>query len=90
MMTYKLNGFAACYPGMRWTGLSDGKRKGLRRIGEYIDAYGTMDFMVQFHIGGRGGCRARRLRQRSGRDSFAGNNRRNSHSVKGRAPHDLL
>ncbi len=55
MMLYKINGFAACYPGMRWEGLTDAKRKGLRRIGEYIDKYGTMNFLVEFHIGGRGG-----------------------------------
>ena len=57
MMTYKINGFAACYPGMRWTGLSDAKRKGLATIGRYVEDYGTMAFMVQFHVGGRGGCR---------------------------------
>ncbi len=57
MMTYKINGFAACYPGMRWEGLDEAQRKVLRTIGRYCDAYRTMSFMVQFHIGGRGGCR---------------------------------
>lgn len=57
MMAYKINGFAACYPGMRWMGLDDTKREGLKVIGEYVQAYSTMDFMVQFHVGGRGGCR---------------------------------
>ena len=57
MMTAKINGFAACYPGMRWEGNSPAKRQGLTTIGNYIEAYGTLDFLVQFHIGGRGGCR---------------------------------
>ncbi|MBN2307652.1 MAG: beta-N-acetylglucosaminidase domain-containing protein [Candidatus Hydrogenedentes bacterium] len=55
MMLNKINGFGACYPGMRWEGLSDDKRAGLEAIGRYIRAYETMHFMVQFHIGGRGG-----------------------------------
>ena len=55
MMLYKINGFGACYRGMRWEGLTEPKREGLRAIGEYISAYRTMHFMVQFHIGGRGG-----------------------------------
>jgi hypothetical protein len=57
MMTYKINGFAACYPAMRWEGLGDAQRESLRAIGRYIEAYRTMKFLVQFHIGGRGGCR---------------------------------
>ncbi len=55
MMLYKMNGFAACYPGMRWEGLTDDKRAGLREIGRFIREYNTCNFMVQFHIGGRGG-----------------------------------
>ena len=57
MMLQKINGFGACYPGMRWSGLTEGHRKGLQGIGEYIRRYGTMHFMVQFHVGGRGGER---------------------------------
>lgn len=57
MMLYKINGFGACYPGMRWSGLTDGHRRGLSRIGAYIRRYGTANLMVQFHIGGRGGGR---------------------------------
>ena len=53
MMLYKINGFGACYPGMDWEGLTDAKREGLKVIGDYIRAYGTMHFMAQFHIGGR-------------------------------------
>jgi hypothetical protein len=53
MMTYKINGFGACYPGMNWEGLTDAKRKGLKVIGEYKRAYQTLDFMAQFHAGGR-------------------------------------
>lgn len=58
MMANKINGFGACYPGMRWTGDSPEKQAGLRAIGEYIEKYGTMNFMVQYHVGGRGGCAA--------------------------------
>lgn len=57
MMLHKINGFGACYPGMRWNGNTEEKREALRAIGEYIDRYETMHFMVQFHIGGRGGHR---------------------------------
>ncbi len=53
MALYKINGFGACYPGMNWEGLSEAKRKGLQAIGEYIAEYGTLRFMVQFHVGGR-------------------------------------
>ena len=53
MMLYKINGFGACYPGMNWEGLTDEKRAGLRGIGQYIRAYETLRFMVQFHVGGR-------------------------------------
>jgi len=53
MMLYKINGFAACYPGMQWEGLTDAKREGLKVIGEYIRTYQTIHFMAEFHIGGR-------------------------------------
>jgi beta-N-acetylglucosaminidase/Glycosyl hydrolase family 20, domain 2 len=53
MMTYKINGFGACYPGMHWEGLSDDKRAGLKAIGDYVRTYQTMHFMAQFHVGGR-------------------------------------
>jgi len=55
MMRYKINGFGACYPGMRWEGLTDAKREGLKAIGEYIRTYQTAHFMVEFHVGGRAG-----------------------------------
>lgn len=53
MVWYKLNGFASCYPAMRWQGLSDGHKKAMRVIKETKTRYGTMDYMVQFHVGGR-------------------------------------
>lgn len=56
-MLQKINGFGACYPGMRWSELTDGHRKGLAAIGNYIRRYGTFALMVQFHVGGRGGER---------------------------------
>jgi len=55
MMRYKINGFGACYPGMRWEGLTDAKREGLKAIGAYIRQYQTMHFLVEFHVGGRAG-----------------------------------
>ena len=55
MMLYKINGFGACYRGMRWEGLTDEHRAGLKTIGEFIREYNTCRFMVQFHITGRGG-----------------------------------
>lgn len=57
MMLYKLNGFAACYPGMRWSGLTEGQRPALAAIGDYVSRYGTASFLVELHIGGRGGER---------------------------------
>ncbi len=53
MMLYKFNGFASCYPAMDWRGLSDGHKKGMAVIKDYITKHQTMTYMVQFHIGGR-------------------------------------
>ena len=55
MMLYKINGFGACYRGMRWEGLTEEHRVGLKTIGEFIREYNTCHFMLQFHITGRGG-----------------------------------
>jgi len=55
MMRYKINGFGACYPGMRWEGLTEAKREGLKAIGTYIREYQSMHFLVEFHVGGRAG-----------------------------------
>jgi hypothetical protein len=56
MALYKINGFGACYRGMRWEGLDESKQGGLREIGDFIRTYDTAHFMVQFHIAGRGGA----------------------------------
>ena len=53
MMLYKYNGFASCYPAMDWRGLSEGHKKAMAVIKDYIDTYQTMTYMVEFHIGGR-------------------------------------
>ena len=55
MMLYKINGFAACYPGMRWEGNGGSKREALKVIGDYIEQYRTLSFMAEFHVGGRSG-----------------------------------
>ena len=55
MMLNKINGFAACYPGMNWHEMPQAKWDGLKVIGDYIEQYQTMQFMAEFHVGGRRG-----------------------------------
>ncbi|MCP4639103.1 MAG: hypothetical protein GY851_01650 [bacterium] len=55
MMLYKINGFATSYRALKRDGLTDADRANLQRIGDYVRTYGTMHYMAQFHIGGRGG-----------------------------------
>ncbi|MBN1346877.1 MAG: beta-N-acetylglucosaminidase domain-containing protein [Phycisphaerae bacterium] len=53
MALYKVNGFATCYPATKWQGLTDAHRQGMKTVGDYAGKYGTLDYMVQFHVGGR-------------------------------------
>lgn len=55
MMKNKLNGFASSYRALKWERLGENDLAGLRRVGEYIRTNGTLKYMVQLHLGGRGG-----------------------------------